>query len=99
MFYKHIFIYYKNNHKCNIETIVNHKFNNFCRTKMKKKYSFSQKFKRQFNENIYFLIKVIYNIFWIIKKNIKFGNYSFSFKQTFSNLFFLPTIQNTEKSN
>ena len=27
-------------------------------------------FKRQVNENIYFLIKVIYNIFWVIKKNI-----------------------------
>ena len=45
-------------------------------------------FKRQVNENIHFLIKVIYNILRIIKKNIKFGNYSFSFKQTFSNLIF-----------
>ena len=32
-----IFIYYKNNHKCNIGTIINHKFNHFCRTKIKKK--------------------------------------------------------------
>ena len=30
------FFYYKNNHKCNIGTIINHKFNNFCHTKMKK---------------------------------------------------------------
>ena len=36
VFRNYIFIYYKNNHKCNIGTIINHKFNNFCRTKMKK---------------------------------------------------------------
>ena len=45
------------------------------------------------------LVKVIYNFLWIIKKNIKFENYSFSFKQTFSNLIFSDTIQNTEKCN
>ena len=49
---------------------------------------FFQKFKRQVNENIHFLIKVIYNILWIIKKNIQIWNYSFSFKQTFSNFIF-----------
>ena len=61
VFCNYIFIYYNNNHKCNIGTIINHKFNNFCHTKMKK-IQFSQKFTRQVNENIYFLIKVIYNI-------------------------------------
>ena len=39
-----------------------------------------------------FLIKVIYNILCIIKNYINFGNYSFSFKQIFSNLVFC-TIQ------
>ena len=57
---------------------------NFCCTKMKK-YKFSQEFKKQVSENINFLIKVIYNILCIIKKYIKFENFSFSFKQTFSN--------------
>ena len=33
-----------------------------------------------------FFIKVTNNILWIIKKNIKFENCSFNFKQTFSNL-------------
>ena len=37
VFCNYIFIYYKNNHKCNIGTIINHKFNNFCHTKIKKK--------------------------------------------------------------
>ena len=50
---------------------------------MKKKKKKSQKFKRQVNKNIHFLIKVIYNILWIIKKNIKFENFSLIFKQTF----------------
>ena len=61
VFRNYIFIYYRNNHKCNIRTIMNHKYK-FCCTKMKtiKKI---QKFKRQVNENIHFLIKVIYNIF------------------------------------
>ena len=40
------------------------------------------------NENIHFSIKLIYNILCIIKKYIKFRNYSFSFKQTFSNPIF-----------
>ena len=31
-----------NNHKCNIGTIINHKFNNFCHTKMKKIQIFSE---------------------------------------------------------
>ena len=53
-----------------------------------KQYNFSQKFKRQVNENIHFLIKFIYNILWFIKKNIKFGNYSFSLKQAFLNCIF-----------
>ena len=39
-----------------------------------------------------FFMKFIYNILCIIKKYIKFGNYSFSFKQTFSNLIF-STLQ------
>ena len=43
---------------------------------------------RQFSEHVYFLIKFIYNILCIIKKYIKFGNYSFSFKQIFSNPIF-----------
>ena len=34
VFRNYIFIYYKNNHKCNIGTIINHKYK-FCRTKMK----------------------------------------------------------------
>ena len=41
---------------------------------------------------INFLIKIIYNILCIIKKYIKFRNYFFSFKQTFSNLIF-STVQ------
>ena len=53
-----------------------------------KKYNFSEEFKKQVSENIYFLIKVIYNILCIIKKYIKFENFSFSFKQTFSNPIF-----------
>ena len=70
-----------------------HKFN-FCCTKMKK-YNFSEEFKKQVSENIYFLIKVIYNILCIIKKYIKFENFSFSFKQTFSNpiFFFKQKLQ------
>ena len=39
-----------------------------------------------------FLIKVIYNILCIIKNDIKSENFSFSFKQTFSNQKF-STIQ------
>ena len=50
------FIYYKNNHKCNIGTIINHKFNHFCRTKMEKNIIFLKNFKRQVNENIYIYI-------------------------------------------
>ena len=46
-----------------------------------KQYNFPQKFKRQVNENIHYLIKFIYIIFWIIKKNIKFENYYFSLKK------------------
>ena len=42
------------------------------------------------NKNINFLIKIIYNILCIIKKYMKFGIYSFSFKQTFLNPIFLP---------
>ena len=64
------FIYYKNNHKCNIGIIINLII--FVVLKWKK-YKFSQKFKRQVNENIYiyiYFIKVIYDILWIIKKNI-----------------------------
>ena len=34
IFRNHIFIYYRNNHKCNIETIINYKYK-FCCTKMK----------------------------------------------------------------
>ena len=55
------------------------------------------------NKNINFLIKIIYNILCIIKKYIKFENYSFSYKKTFANLlfflfsFFNCTIKNTEK--
>ena len=64
VFHNHIFIYYKNNHKCNIGKIINHRYK-FCRTKMKIIQFFS-KFKRHVNENIHFLIKVIYNILEII---------------------------------
>ena len=45
-----------------------------------KQYNFSQEFKKKVNENINFLIKCLYNILCIIKKYIKFGNYSFNFK-------------------
>ena len=34
VFRNHIFIYYKNNHKCNIGTIINYKYK-FCHTEMK----------------------------------------------------------------
>ena len=34
VFHNHIFIYYINNHKCNIRTIINHKYK-FCCTKIK----------------------------------------------------------------
>ena len=34
VFDNHIFIYYRNNHKCNIKTIINHKYK-FCHTKIK----------------------------------------------------------------
>ena len=34
VFRNYIFIYYRNNHKCNIRTIINHKYK-FCHTKMK----------------------------------------------------------------
>ena len=34
VFCNRIFVYYKNNHKCNIGTIINHKYK-FCHTKMK----------------------------------------------------------------
>ena len=54
------FIYYRNTHKYNIGTIINHKYK-FCYAKMKT-IQFSQEFKRQVNRNIHFLIKVIYNI-------------------------------------
>ena len=45
-----------------------------------KQYNFSQEFKKYVSENINFLIKFIYNILCIIKKYIKFENYSFIFK-------------------
>ena len=45
-----------------------------------KQYDFSQEFKKYVSENINFLIKILYNILCIIKKYIKFENYSFSFK-------------------
>ena len=77
MYFKFIFLFI-------IGTIINI---NFVVSKWKQ-YNFSQKFKRQVNENIHFLIKFIYNILWIIKKNIKFENYSFIFKQTLSNFIF-----------
>ena len=63
-----------------------------------KKYNFSEEFKKQVSENIYFLIKVIYNILCIIKKYIKFENFSFSFKQTFSNPIFF-TLQSKTLEN
>ena len=34
VFHNHIFIYYRNDCKCNIGTIINHKYK-FCYTKMK----------------------------------------------------------------
>ena len=55
VFRNHIFIFYRNNHKCNIETIINNKYK-FSRTKMNS-IQFSQKFKRQVNENIHFFNK------------------------------------------
>ena len=46
-----------------------------------------------------FLIKFIYNVFCIIKKYyIKFGNYSFSFKQTFSNPIFSTLYSKTPEN-
>ena len=46
------------------------------------------------NKNINFLIKNIYNILCIIKTYIKFEIYSFSYKKTFTNLFFFfPAVQ------
>ena len=60
VFRNHIFFYYNNNHKCNIETIINNKYK-FCHTKIKIIQFFS-KIQRQVNENIQFLIKVIYKI-------------------------------------
>ena len=62
-----------------------------------KQYNFSQELKK-LSENINILIKVIYNIFCIIKKYIKFGNYFFSFKQTLSNPLF-STIQSKTPRN
>ena len=60
---------------------------------------FLQEFKRQVSENIHFLIKFIYNVFCIIKKYyIKFGNYSFSFKQTFSNPIFSTLYSKTPEN-
>ena len=41
VFCKHIFIYYKNNHKCNIGIIINHEYK-FCRIKMKTIQFFSE---------------------------------------------------------
>ena len=43
-------------------------------------------------------LTVIYNILCIIKKYIKFGNYFFHFKQTFSNSFF-STLQSKTPKN
>ena len=51
------FFYYRNTHKCSIRIIINYKYK-FCHAKMKT-VQFSQKFKRQVNKNINFLLKVI----------------------------------------
>ena len=71
------FIITRNNHKCNIY--------NFCRTKMKRIQFFSRI--QKVAKILIFLIKIIYNIFCIIKKYINFEYiyFFFSFKKTFSN--------------
>ena len=62
VFCNHIFIYYRNNHKCNIETIINHKYK-FCRTKMKVIQFFLRNSKDKLTKTfIFFLNKNIYNI-------------------------------------
>ena len=61
-------------------------------------YNFLYEFKRQDREHIHFLIKFIFNILCIVKKYIKFRNYSFSFKQTFSNPIFSTLQSNTPKN-
>ena len=54
------FVIYKNNHKCNIGTIINYKYK-FCRTKMKIIQFFSE-IQKASQRKYSFLIKVIYNI-------------------------------------
>ena len=46
----------------------------------------------------FFFSKFIYNILCIIKKYIEFGNYSFSFKQTFLNPIFYTLQSKTLKN-
>ena len=64
---------------------------NFCHTKMKIIQFFIgiQKVEKKIN----FLIKIIYNIFCIIKKELKFRNYFLVLKKLFQTQFFLPYNQ------
>ena len=64
------FLIYRNNHKCNIRTIINHKYKP-CHTKMKLIHFFS-KIQKASQRKYLFLIKIIYSILLIIKKNKKF---------------------------
>ena len=55
------FLIYRNNHKCNIGTIINHKYK-LCHIKMKVIQFFSE-IQKASQQKYLFLIKVIYNIF------------------------------------
>ena len=70
-----------------IGKITNVKYINFI-VSNEKNIIFLKEFKGKLAKIFIFLIKLIYNILCIIKKYIKFRNYSFSFKQTFSNPIF-----------
>ena len=56
-----------------------------------KKYNFSQEFKKQVSENIYFLIKVIYNILCIIKKYKNLKIFLLVLNKLSQTLFFFST--------
>ena len=86
VFYNHIFIYYKNNHKCNIYIniyiyvcvcvcVYRHTYIKFLLYLNENNTIFLKNLKD--SKNIDFLIKIIYNILCIIKKYIKFENYFF----------------------
>ena len=95
VFYNHIFIYcsfiyYRNNYKCNIY--------NFCCTRIKTTKFFTRIQKVSKRKYSFFFIKVIYNISCIIKKYVEFRNYSFNFKQIFSNPIFSTLQSKTPKT-